>query len=82
MIDSSAMVFCCFFRSARVWRAKLILFFEVRKKKCKFLGNLHFFGWWFVVCGLLFYSCALGVEEFISTLDEELAVADDLVGIW
>ena len=44
------------------------------EKSASFWGNLHFW-----VCGLLFYSCALGVEEFISTLDEELAVEDEFV---
>ena len=41
------------------------------EKSASFWGTCTFL---FVVCGLLFHSCALGVEEFISTLDEELAV--------
>ena len=57
---------------------------EAMKKKCNLMKKLHF---WFNVAklrlmsyGRLFYSCALGVVEFISAEDEEVAVAKKFGG--
>ena len=47
-----------------------------RKEKCSDKPSTFTFLQFTQKCGLL-YSCTLGIEEFVTTLDEELAIAEE-----